>query len=45
MDRDISFTTHINEGYTCKGEYIVLGSAIFDGETIAGAMVKVHTRY
>ncbi len=41
MDRKISFTTQINEGYTCKGDYIILGSAILDGETIADAQVRI----
>jgi DNA helicase HerA-like ATPase len=41
MDRRIPFSTHINEGYACKGEYIALGCAILDGEVIADAQVKV----
>jgi DNA helicase HerA-like ATPase len=41
MDRRIPFSNHINEGYTCKGDYIALGSAILDGEAIADAVVKV----
>ena len=41
MDRKTSFLTQINEGYTCKGDYISLGSAMLDGEVIADATVKV----
>jgi DNA helicase HerA-like ATPase len=35
------FIKHINDGYTCQGDYIALGSAILDGETVADAQVKV----
>lgn len=41
MDRKTAFLTQINEGYTCKGDYIALGGAILDGEAVAGAVVKV----
>jgi DNA helicase HerA-like ATPase len=41
MDRKTAFLAQINEGYSCKGDYIVLGGAILDGEPITGAMVKV----
>jgi DNA helicase HerA-like ATPase len=41
MDRKTSFLTKINEGYTCKGDYISLGCAMLDGEVIADATVKV----
>ena len=44
MDRKTSFAAEINEGYTCKGDYIVLGSAMLEGETIAGANVKIPLR-
>lgn len=41
MDRKEAFAEHINRAYTCKGDHIILGSAMFDGETIPGAFVKV----
>lgn len=41
MDRKAAFLNQINEGYTCKGDYIALGGAILDGEPIGGAVVKV----
>lgn len=41
MNRVETFTTHINEGYSCKGESIVLGGAILDGNAIPGTIVQV----
>src|SRR5665811_1571381 len=41
MDRKNTFTTHIIDGYACNGDSIVLGSAILDGQPIAGAQVKI----
>ncbi|MDT8401031.1 MAG: helicase HerA-like domain-containing protein [Bacteroidales bacterium] len=41
MEKKEAFTEHINTSYTCKGDYIVLGSAMIDGETIPGAFIKV----
>jgi uncharacterized protein len=41
MDRKNSFTVHINEGYACNGDCIVLGAAILEGQPIAGAQVKI----
>lgn len=41
MDRKEVFFNHITEGYTTKGDYLVFGSAILDGETIKDAFVKV----
>ncbi len=41
MSKTESFLKHINDGYSCKGDYIALGSAILDGETIGAAQVKV----
>lgn len=35
------FTKHINENYTFKGESIVLGGAILNGEAVANTFVKV----
>jgi uncharacterized protein len=41
MDRRAAFTDHINNGYSCKGGNIILGSAILDGETIPEAQVRI----
>ena len=41
MSKIADFLKHINDGYNCQGDYIALGSAILDGETIADAQVKV----
>jgi DNA helicase HerA-like ATPase len=41
MNREERFLTHINEGYSCKGESIVLGGAILDGQVIKGTTVQV----
>jgi DNA helicase HerA-like ATPase len=35
------FSKHINEGYASKGESIVLGGAILNGEAVADTFVKV----
>ncbi len=35
------FTDHINAGYTTKGDYITLGAAMYNGEAIADAPVKI----
>lgn len=41
MDRKEAFTALINNGYACKGDAIVLGGAMLDGEPVTGAQVKV----
>ena len=41
MDRNEVFFNHITDGYKTKGDYIVFGSAMLDGETIKDAFVKV----
>jgi uncharacterized protein len=41
MDKTASFLTHINEGYTCKGDNIILGGAILDGQPVSGTQVRV----
>lgn len=41
MDRRDAFFNHIKEGNTCKGEFITLGSAMLDGETLKDAYVNV----
>jgi uncharacterized protein len=41
MSKIDAFLKYINDGYDCKGDYIALGSAILDSETIPDAQVKV----
>jgi len=41
MFRQDEFFKHITEGNTTKGEFITLGSAMLDGETIKDAFVKI----
>ena len=35
MSKTETFTKLINDGYTCKGDFIALGSAMLDGEVIS----------
>ena len=44
MDRKAAFAEQINNGYACSGDSIVLGSAMLDGQPIAGAQVKIPLR-
>ena len=41
MSRRDEFIAHIEKGYTCKGDFITMGAAMLDGETVTGAHVKV----
>jgi len=41
MDKKGAFRAAINEGYACKGDAIILGGAMLDGEPLADAQVKV----
>lgn len=41
MEKKQEFFKHIADGYACKGDYFVLGSAMLDGEPLPGAHVKV----
>lgn len=41
MDRKQQFAEYINAGYQTKGDFITLGSAMLDGETVTNAFVKV----
>ena len=36
-----AFFEHIEQGYSCKGDFIIMGAAMHDGETVTGAHVKV----
>ncbi len=41
MSNKENFFKHITEGYTTKGDFIVMGSAMLNGETITNAHVKI----
>lgn len=41
MNKKEEFIQHITKGYTSKGESIILGGAILDGEALADAHVKI----
>ncbi|MDX1278869.1 helicase HerA-like domain-containing protein [Oceanihabitans sediminis] len=41
MSKKEEFIKHITEGNSTKGDYITLGSAMLDGETITDAFIKV----
>ncbi|MBJ6366924.1 helicase HerA-like domain-containing protein [Snuella sedimenti] len=41
MNRKEAFLNHIVEGNTTKGDFIPIGAAMLDGETISGAHVKI----
>jgi DNA helicase HerA-like ATPase len=41
MSRKEDFIQHINEGYLSKGESIILGGAMLDGQALADAHIKI----
>ncbi len=41
MSKKESFIQHINNGYTSKGDSLVLGAALLDGEPIGETQVKI----
>ncbi|MFO7672047.1 MAG: helicase HerA-like domain-containing protein [Bacteroidales bacterium] len=41
MERKQEFKEHIDKGYTCKGDFIILGGAMLDGECLPETYVKV----
>ena len=41
MSNTEDFSKHINEGYTCKGEFITLGGGILDGEAVPNTHVNI----
>ncbi len=41
MSTTEEFFNHINTGYTTKGDFITLGSAMLEGETLTNAFVKL----
>jgi hypothetical protein len=44
MSKKDDFIQTINQGYTSKGESIILGAAMLDGETLPDATVKSRSR-
>jgi DNA helicase HerA-like ATPase len=41
MSKTYDFKQHITEGYTFKGDSLIVGAAMLDGEPIEGAQVKI----
>ncbi len=41
MNRKEEFFLHITEGYQTKGDYLILGAAMLDEETLTDAFIKV----
>ena len=41
MGKKDDFSAHINNGYACKGDSILLGGAMLEGETLPGIYVRV----
>src|SRR5690606_2118398 len=41
MSKTDTFFNHITEGNNCKGDFIPIGAAMLDGETITNAIVKI----
>jgi DNA helicase HerA-like ATPase len=41
MDRKETFFTYITEGNTTKGDFIPVGAAMLDGQTVTGAHIKI----
>ncbi|MEM6718658.1 MAG: helicase HerA-like domain-containing protein [Bacteroidota bacterium] len=41
MSSKDNFIEHIEKGYTTKGEFITMGAAMYEGETVTDAYVKI----
>lgn len=41
MSTKDQFFSHIEKGYTTKGDYIIMGAAMLDGEAVTNAHVKI----
>jgi hypothetical protein len=41
MSKKDEFFSHITGGYSCKGDFIILGGAMLDGEPLADAHIRV----
>jgi len=44
MDKKEKFAEYIINGYACNGDSILLGSAMLEGQPVAGAQVKIPLR-
>jgi uncharacterized protein len=44
MDKTENFKIKMEQGYTCQGGAIVMGSAMLEGECVTGALVKIPMR-
>jgi hypothetical protein len=44
MNREEVFAEHISKGYSCKGDHIIIGSAILDGHVFSEAKVRINIR-
>jgi uncharacterized protein len=44
MNKKDTFSALINEGYASKGDSLILGCAILDGEPVSGTQVKIPLR-
>ena len=44
MNKIDIFAKHINDGYSCAGDYITLGCAMVDGTVVSGANVNIPLR-
>jgi hypothetical protein len=45
MNKKQKFIQEINEGYLSKGDSIILGGAILDGEPLSDTFVKIPLNY
>ena len=45
MADSVKFIQSINEGYTTKGDFIVLGAALLDGVPQKEAQIKLPLKY
>ncbi|MDY0779721.1 helicase HerA-like domain-containing protein [Tenacibaculum sp. IB213877] len=41
MSKTEEFFNHINQGYTCKGEFLTLGAGMLGEETVTNALVNI----
>lgn len=44
MDKKEQFRALIEQGYTCKGDSLVLGAAMYNGECLTGAHIRIPLR-
>ena len=41
MSSRYNFIEHIEKGYVTKGDYLTMGAAMYEGETVTNAYVKI----